>query len=38
MMDHFREEAVSQHRKGLNEIMYYFAIVLMVFSGFLGLM
>ena len=38
MMDHFREEAVGQHRKGLNEVMYYFSIVVMIMTGFMALL
>lgn len=36
-MDHFREEVVVKHQRALEEVMYYLSFVVMVFTGFIGL-
>jgi len=38
MADHFREEAVYQHKRGMNEALYYLAIIIMVISGLWGIL
>lgn len=37
-MDHFREEVVRKHNRTLDEILYYLALALMIFTGLMALM